>query len=65
MTGGQLKAAIRARGLSQNEVARALGVTHGAVSLWVNGRRPIPRIVEVALRTIPIIDKPKKKAKAA
>ena len=60
MTGGQLKAAIRARGLSQNEVARALGVTHGAVSLWVNGRRPIPRIVEVALRTIPRVQKVKK-----
>jgi len=60
MTGGELKAAIRDRGLNQKEASRALGVSTGAISLWVNGLRPIPPIVEVALRTIPRVQKVKK-----
>jgi DNA-binding transcriptional regulator YiaG len=60
MTGGELKAAIRDRGLNQKEASRALGVSTACISLWVNGLRPIPAIAEIALRTVPRIPKTKK-----
>ena len=63
MTSSQFKAAIRARGMNQRDAAKALGVTEAAVSLWINGHRPVPGIAEVALRSIPVL--PNKKTKVA
>ena len=55
MTPDQLRQALDARGLStQVAAAAALGVTSGSVSRWLAGIHPIPEIVEVALRGLPV-----------
>lgn len=49
-----LRAELESRGLERQVIAAAvLGVTQGAVSRWLSGHVPIPRIVSVALRAIP------------
>jgi hypothetical protein len=50
MTPDELRDEISKRGWDQRTTAEILGVTEAAVSLWVNGRRPIPGPVAAALR---------------
>ncbi len=65
MSGAEFKAAIKARGLDQKRAAAALGVTEAAVSLWVNGLRPISGPVQLALQTIPLVTGTRRAQKAA
>ena len=48
-----LRAEMDARGLTQAELARMIGVSEPAVSLWLSGDRKIPDMVTVALRALP------------
>lgn len=53
MTRQQLRTELAARGLAkQLDAARALGVEQSSVSRWINGSRPVPGWIEVALRGI-------------
>lgn len=36
--------------MNQRELAEYLGVSEGAVSMWVNGLRPIPGPVAIAVQ---------------
>lgn len=45
----ELKAALSQMGMNQRELAEYLGVSEGAVSMWVNGLRPIPGPVALAV----------------
>jgi hypothetical protein len=55
MTPEQLRSALDARGLGkQIDAAAALGVNVSSVSRWLAGHHPIPDLVEVALRGIPL-----------
>ena len=49
MTSKQFRAAIKRLRMSQSQAAAYLRVTEGAVSLWVNGKRPVPGPVAVLL----------------
>jgi DNA-binding transcriptional regulator YiaG len=53
MTSKELRAALRRLAMSQADAARYLGVSPGAVSLWMHGRREIPgpvvKLIEMAL----------------
>ena len=53
MTSKELREAIRSLGMTQVQMAAYLRVSEGAVSLWINGLRPIPgpvcKLVEMAL----------------
>ncbi len=42
MTGIELLVARRSRGISQQELAHRLGISHAQLSRWEWGRRPIP-----------------------
>ena len=46
----ELKAALVKLGWKQYQLAEYLGVSEGAVSLWVNGLRPIPGPVAIAVQ---------------
>lgn len=48
----RLSAVLKSRGMSQTDLAAALGLTPSAVNRYVNGNR-VPSI-EVTLRTYPI-----------
>lgn len=50
MTARQLVTARERLGLSQAALAKALDVDVGTVSRWERGLRPIPRVVDLALR---------------
>jgi len=45
----ELRAALKGLGWNQKELAQYLGVSEGAVSMWVNGLRPIPGPVALAV----------------
>ena len=45
----ELRAALKKLGWRQYELAEYLGVSEGAVSMWVNGLRPIPGPVALAV----------------
>lgn len=49
MTNKQFREALKRQGMSQGQAAVFLRVTPGAVSLWANGKRPIPGPVAVLL----------------
>jgi transcriptional regulator with XRE-family HTH domain len=51
MTGTQVKAARKARGLTQTGLARHLGVSQGYVSLLERSRRPVPPDLSAKLAT--------------
>ena len=50
----ELRSALKRLGWNQRELAEYLGVSEGAVSMWVNGLRPIPvpveKLIEIALQ---------------
>ena len=53
MTGQQLKHLRHSLDLTQAELAERLGYSRQAtISYYENGSRPIPKVVEVALRQI-------------
>lgn len=41
-----LRGAFASRGMNQSEFARKIGVAHGTVSRWVNGRIPEAALIE-------------------
>ena len=45
----ELRSALKKLGWRQYELAEYLGVSEGAVSMWVNGLRPIPGPVALAV----------------
>jgi transcriptional regulator with XRE-family HTH domain len=45
----ELRAALKELGWNQKNLAQYLGVSEGAVSMWVNGLRPIPGPVSLAV----------------
>lgn len=45
----ELRAALKRLGWRQYQLAEYLGVSEGAVSMWVNGLRPIPGPVALAV----------------
>jgi DNA-binding transcriptional regulator YiaG len=49
MTGTELRAAIRALGLKQNQFAKMIERREGTVSDWCNDKWPVPREVELLL----------------
>lgn len=49
MTGDQLVAARTALGLTQVELADAIGKHPMTISSYETGRKPIPRVVELAV----------------
>ena len=46
----EMRAALKKLGWNQKELAQYLGVSEGAVSLWINGLRPIPQPVAIAVQ---------------
>ena len=46
----ELRSALKRLGWNQRELAEYLGVSEGAVSMWVNGLRPIPGPVAIAVQ---------------
>ena len=49
MTPAELTQARMALALSQRGLARVLGVSTGAVSLWEAGKRPVPPFLHLAM----------------
>ena len=49
----ELRRALKTLDWTQRELAQYLGVSEGAVSMWVNGLRPLPgpvcKLIEMAL----------------
>lgn len=45
----ELRAVLKTLGWNQKELAQYLGVSEGAVSMWINGLRPIPNPVAIAV----------------
>ena len=45
----ELRAALKKLDWNQKNLAQYLGVSEGAVSMWVNGLRPIPGPVALAV----------------
>ncbi len=53
MAPDELKAAMRTLGYrTQNELAKAIGVSRSAVSLWLEGKVGVPRPVAMLLRML-------------
>lgn len=53
MAPDELKSAMRTLGYrTQNELARAIGVSRSAVSLWLEGKVGVPRPVAMLLRML-------------
>ena len=52
MTKRQFRKLRNSIGLSQTKLAREMGVTLRTVSRWETGEFPIPRIAELALKTV-------------
>ena len=50
MTGMELLAEIRRRGLTQGEFAWRLGYRQETISRWVRGHKPIPKTIEYLLQ---------------
>ena len=50
MTPEQFTEALARLSLSRADAARQLGVTRGAVTLWAQGKRPIPGTVVELIR---------------
>lgn len=50
MTGEEMRALLKALGLSQGQAAEAIGLQRQAISRYVNDHSRIPRVVEVALK---------------
>jgi len=49
MTGRQLQALLKARGLTQMDLVRALGVEQSTVYRWVHGERRISKVTALAI----------------
>ena len=59
-----VKAIRRTRGLTQEQLAREVGVTFSTVNAWENGRhRPIPALLAVLRRLIGSGETPKAPAR--
>lgn len=53
MAPDELKTAMRTLGFrTQNDLARAIGVSRSAVSLWLEGKVGVPRPVAMLLRML-------------
>lgn len=53
VTPDALRAALDEAGIEkQSDAAAVLGVSEGAVSLWLNGKRPIPPMATMALASL-------------
>lgn len=52
MTAAELRAHRRALGLSQLQLARALGVDHSTVFRWEQGTRAVPPLLALALEAL-------------
>ncbi len=52
MTPAQFRAEITARGYSVNKAAAALGLASRTLRYYLSGSRPIPRPVQLALKTL-------------
>jgi len=52
MTGAQLKAKREQIGLTQSQLAKALGVNVGTISRWERDAREIPPYLELALQAL-------------
>lgn len=50
MTAKELRAALKRLGMTQGQAAKYLGVSTGAVSLWVNGHRRITGPTALAIQ---------------
>lgn len=60
-----LRAALDSKGIdTQREAAEVLGVTEGAVSYWLNGKRPIPPMAAMALQSVPTVRRPSRRRTA-
>ena len=59
MTGTDLRAARLSRGLTQQQLADALGVTRNSVARWERGELTIraPKMLAAALQAIPLAPK--------
>jgi len=58
MTPADLAATLKRLGLSQSEAARRLGVSDRAMRYWLADDRPIPRMLELALKGLADARKP-------
>lgn len=52
MTGRRFKELRKSMGYSQARLAREMGITIRTITRWERGEFPIPRIAELALRTV-------------
>lgn len=52
MSGEELKAWCKAKGIRQKELAERLGVAENTVSRWVKGSLPTPPLLRRALRDV-------------
>lgn len=52
MTAEELNAFLKRTGMTGNVLAAKLGVHYVTISRWRNGREPIPKTVELALKWI-------------
>jgi len=52
MTSRKFKDLRRSIGYSQAKVAREMGITVRTITRWEQGEFPIPRMAELALRTV-------------
>lgn len=52
MTPQELKELRRAAGVSQNGLARKLGMSKSQVQRWEYGRSPISQAMEIAIRAV-------------
>src|SRR6266436_3751706 len=55
MTNDELRSALAEMGLGQSELARLIGVTSRAVSLWLSGDRAIPGPAEAYIRLFRVL----------
>lgn len=49
MTGSELRSERKALGLTQRQIAKALGVSLTAVAYWERGERPMPPWMPLAI----------------
>ena len=52
MTGNKLRELRKSLGMTQTQLAEAIGRTQERISHYETGRWPIPRVVELAVSTI-------------
>jgi transcriptional regulator with XRE-family HTH domain len=52
MTGAELRAFIEQHGMTQEGFARLAGYSGRAVRMWLAGKKPVPRIVELFVMAV-------------